>query len=204
MAVTKLSNSGIATGGVLKYDSMLAGNAAYDPGSFESIATVTVGSGGASTIDFTSIPQTYTHLQLQGILRATDGNDMPYVRINNSSSSGDYVWHNLVGNGASVSVGNSIGQGDTYFRLRNMPTSTSTANSFGAFVMDILDYTNTNKNTTIRTLGGNDNNGASPNGFVGISSAVYLPTTAVTRITFLTSANYAEYSTFALFGIKGI
>ena len=40
-------------------------------GSYESIATVTVGSGGSSYIEFTSIPGTYTHLQIRGILRNT-------------------------------------------------------------------------------------------------------------------------------------
>jgi hypothetical protein len=32
---------------------------------YEAIATVEVGSGGASTIDFTSIPSTYTDLVLR-------------------------------------------------------------------------------------------------------------------------------------------
>jgi hypothetical protein len=38
--------------------------------SYESIATVTVGGGGAATVAFTSIPATYTHLQIRGIGRS--------------------------------------------------------------------------------------------------------------------------------------
>ena len=37
-------------------------------GDFESIATVTVGGGGAASIEFTSIPGTYQHLQIRGII----------------------------------------------------------------------------------------------------------------------------------------
>jgi hypothetical protein len=40
-------------------------------GDFESIATVTVGGGGAATVEFTSIPATYTHLQLRYIAQKT-------------------------------------------------------------------------------------------------------------------------------------
>ena len=46
-------------------------------GSFESIATATV-STATPTISFTSIPATYTHLQLRGIAR-----DARTVNVNN-------------------------------------------------------------------------------------------------------------------------
>jgi hypothetical protein len=62
--VYKLSASSVT--GRTNYGSMLAGNPAFEfPTDFESIATVTVGGGGASSISFTSIPATYKHLQLE-------------------------------------------------------------------------------------------------------------------------------------------
>lgn len=208
MAITKLSNSGIATGGVLKYDSMLAGNPAFSPNVFESITTLTASSGTVASFDFTSIPSTYKHLQLRGIVRATDGNDMPWVRINNSSTSSDYMWHNLVGNGQSLSAGNGVGQGDTYFRFRPMANTNSPANSYAGFVMDILDYANTSKIKAIKIRGGHTHNllhGTQSNpAFIGISSGAYFQTSAINRITFITSANYAQYSSIALYGIREV
>ena len=51
----------------------LLGNGAAAGGgtSYESIATVTVGAGGSSSISFTSIPSTYKHLQIRAITRDT-------------------------------------------------------------------------------------------------------------------------------------
>jgi hypothetical protein len=71
--------------------------------SYESIATVTVGSGGAANVEFTSIPATYTHLQVRGIgrsLEANTGVDVQYLRFNSDTGS-NYAWHQLVGNGSS-------------------------------------------------------------------------------------------------------
>ena len=75
--------------------------------SYESIATVTVGSGGSSSIDFTSIPSTYTHLQLRMTARCTaqsGGNPTNvYLRFNSDSGS-NYAWHQLAGNGSAASA----------------------------------------------------------------------------------------------------
>jgi hypothetical protein len=74
--------------------------------------------------------------------------------------------------------------------------------TFGAVVIDILDYANTNKYKTIRSLSGtsyNNNNGA-----VGLFSGSWRNTNAITAITLQASAaNLAQYSQFALYGIKG-
>ena len=61
-----MSISSVKTGAI--GDSLLAGNAAYNPSSFESIATVTLGSSGAVT--FSSIPSTYKALQLRFMAKA--------------------------------------------------------------------------------------------------------------------------------------
>jgi len=66
--VYKLSASSIT--GRTTYGSMLAGNTAYELiGDFESIATVSVGSGGAADVTFSSIPATFTHLQIRYIVK---------------------------------------------------------------------------------------------------------------------------------------
>jgi hypothetical protein len=85
-----------------------------------------------------------------------------------------------------------------YFGLA--PNATSTA--YGAFIVDILDYTNTNKNRTIRSLNGFDANGS---GQVQLVSTLFTSASAITSITIFTyaSGNIEQYSSFALYGIKG-
>lgn len=187
--------------------SMLVGNSFYDPGAYHPIATVSAVSGGSANVEFTSIPSTYTHLQIRGILRDTNsstGFSMIRFNANNVTDSGKYVWHDLTGNGdgnaGAVSVGSSIGQGDTYFRMGRYPLNGQTASSFGALIVDVLDYANTNKNKTFIGLVGSDTNGS---GWISLNSAAYLETTAITSIKITAGGtSLAQYSEFSLYGIK--
>ena len=170
--------------------------------SFESISTVTVGSGGASSITFSSIPSTFQHLQIRGIARSTytlGSSSAIIVQLNGNSTITDYSTHLMDGNGSSASA---YGASDDYPQGAISNANTS-SNIFGAAIIDILDYTNTNKYKTIRILSGNDNNGS---GTIRFSSGgLYSNTDAVTSITLVSgsSANLAQYSSFALYGIKG-
>jgi hypothetical protein len=121
--------------------------------------------------------------------------------INGITDTTKYMWHDLTGNGATMYAGSGVGQGDTFFRNIRYPAATSTANVFGAFVLDVLDYANTNKNKTFRTVGGYDANGS---GWGALTSAGYFETTAVSSIKISAgSTAFAQYSKFALYGIKG-
>jgi hypothetical protein len=168
--------------------------------SYESIATVTVGSGGSADFDFTSIPATYTHLQLRGILRsnsAGSGITTTTFRFNSDTGS-NYAYHNLIGNGTAASTGGVATQ--TTITLTNAPQLSATANAFGVTIIDILDYANTNKYKTIRALHGADLNGS---GQIILSSGLWQSTSAITSINVNPSGNAVEYSQFALYGIKG-
>ena len=80
-------------------------------GTFESIATATVDSGGASTITFSSIPATYTHLQLRVFSDASTPTGFG-LRFNNDSNS---AWHYLKGDGTNATASASTYQaGDIY------------------------------------------------------------------------------------------
>jgi hypothetical protein len=194
MAVTKLSNSGIKTG-VLKYDSMLAGNAAYDPAAFVSIATVAVTSNTA-TITFSSIPQTYTHLQIRGIARTNRASAIDSYQINLNGNT-NTIAHELRGLGSNPVLASS---GNVANGI--VPGANATANVFGAFITDILDYSNANKNKTVRSLVGFDNNGSS--GEIDLTSSFRDSTAAITSITINlgTSNSYVANSHFALYGIR--
>jgi hypothetical protein len=163
-------------------------------GAYDSIATVTVGSGGASSITFSSIPSTYTHLQIRAIGKGANAGGRDILFQLNSDTGSNYNSHQIYGNGSSAvaqAKGTSTNGWFTYWDSAQ----------FGPAVMDILDYSNTNKNTTTRTLGGHDLNGS---GFILLRSGLWMNTSAVTSISFFTdSGNFTEYSQFALYGIKG-
>ena len=191
MAVISIKNK-------TKSGSLLVGNAPFIPSDYESIQTVTVGSGGASSVSFSSIPSTYKHLQVRILTRSTFGaNEWPiFVQLNGNGSG--YAYHDLQGNGSAVSASASSSQ--SLMQLGDTSAANGTANSFGVFIMDILDYADTNKNKTGRTLYGYDLNGS---GKVGLRSGLWANTAAVTSLSFGTGGNFAEYSSFALYGIKG-
>ena len=202
--VYKVSASSIK--GRTNYGSMLAGNTAYElPGEYESIATVTVGAGGAVSADFTSIPSTYQHLQIRFIEReetgVATGTSQLQVRFNNDSGS-NYNLHRLYGNGSSE-LSDNAGASVTSIRVSGNSAASSTADVFGAGIIDILDYTNTNKNTTVRSLAGADFNDS--NGIIFFSSGLWRNTAAITsiQITNLAGVDHNQYSHFALYGIKG-
>ncbi len=169
-------------------------------GSYESIATINVGSGGSSSINFTSIPLTYTHLQIRYIARDGRSNTNSACSLRfNSDSSNNYSEHNIDGSGSAVLAAGTANTSS--LGLVNISGSTAPTNVFGAGVVDILDYTNTNKYKTVRSIGGHENNSS---GFIVFSSGSWRSMSAVTSITILPLvANFSQYSQFALYGIKG-
>ena len=184
------------------YASQITGHLSTN--SFESIQTVTVGSGGQSSISFTSIPQTYKHLQIRSIARtANAAKSEDIVAQFNSDTGANYVQHLLVGNGSTAASYSATGQ--NYIKGVTYGTgTTASANIFGAGVLDILDYTNTNKNSTIRSLAAMDLNEASTFAQMQYWSGLWLNTAAITSITMkcASGANISEYSSFALYGVK--
>lgn len=171
--------------------------------SYESIATVTVGSGGAANIEFTSIPGTYTHLQIRSISKNTNSVGAPAdIRIQFNSDTGtNYARHGFYGSGSAVSQYATTSLAYCDFPL--LVAASDSANIFGAGVIDILDYANANKYKTVRTLAGLDSNGASGQNFILFMSALWLSTSAITSIKITSNtANFAQYSHFALYGCK--
>ena len=174
--------------------------------SYESIATVTVGSGGISVVDFTSIPATYKHLQIRAIGRMTNAGSSTNtisMRIN-SDTGNSYTNHRILGENATVYAQNNVSV--IYFdQMAQWPLASSTASAFGAVIIDILDYANTNKYKTLRSLNGSHGNNTSV-ADIGLTSGVWMSTSAITSIS-ITGTSYsgglAEYSQFALYGIKG-
>ena len=81
-----------------------------------------------------------------------------------------------------------------------MTGSSDTSGIFGAFVIDILDYTNTNKNKVVRMFIADDMNGS---GNIQFGSGVWLNTAAISTIGLTTDySDFLANSSFALYGIK--
>jgi hypothetical protein len=164
-------------------------------GDFESIASTTVGAGGASEVIFSSISSAYTHLQIRCIARnsVTSGN----LRIQFNSDSGtNYSAHQIYADGASVYNFSGVSLG--YIEVGNMP---SNASIFSGHVIDILDYANTNKYKSTKTLHGYDVNGA---GLIQYFSGNWRSTSAITTIrVYAGNDSFAQYSQIALYGVKG-
>ena len=180
--------------------------------SYESIQTTTVGSGGSANIEFTSIPSTYTHLQIRYIgktSRGTYANDALGMRINGDAGN-NYSFHILrtseTSNSATVVQGFGT-QDKINFDYGSMGASGGGNVFFGVGIIDILDYKNTNKYKTVRCLYGVDNNGTVSGVYpiTGISSGLWQNTNAITSIelnTPATGASFTQYSQFALYGVK--
>ena len=168
-------------------------------GDFESIATVTVGSGGAADVQFTSIPSTYQHLQIRAVCRGATAATTVALRSRlNGDTGSNYARHQLYGDGSAAGA-NAASSSDIMV-IGEITAASATADIFGGFVLDILDYANTSKYKTLRNLLGNERNGA---GDIIIRSNLWMSTSAITSISFYAaSGNLAQHSTFALHGIK--
>ena len=174
-------------------------------GDFEAISSVTVGSGGAASIEFTSIPSTFAHLQVRYVVRsarASNTRDNMALRVGNGSidTGSNYAYHFIQGLGASAGAGALASA--SYKLLGYAPASSATANVFGAGVVDILDYANTSKTKTSRALSGVDNNGDQYLG-IDVSSGLWNSTSAIDSIRiYAFNANLVQHSTAALYGVK--
>jgi hypothetical protein len=172
--------------------------------SYQSIATYTLGSN-QTTITFSSIPATFTHLQLRIFARTNRVGGVEanlLIRFNNDTST-NYTYHDLYSDGTTATA-SAGGASQTSIIANRLTGADAAASIFGAIVADVLDYTSTNKNKTVRALGGVDRNGA---GGISFSSGLWFKAPeAINRIDLTTIAGTADFiadSSFALYGIKG-
>ena len=166
------------------------------PDTFTLIASSTVGAGGAASIDFTSIPSTYTDLVLkvsgrQGAENAFD------ITFNGATTS--YAVKRLQGDGSSA-VSNDAAGTTTAIRVIGIASSGSTANTFGNSEIYIPNYAgSTNKSVSID--GVNENNASEA--YMNLAAGIRSNTAAINQITITPRAgSLAEFSTAYLYGIS--
>lgn len=160
------------------------------------ISSVTVGAGGASSIDFTSIPATYTDLLIQGSLRTDQAASFSYsyMKFNNNASSYSSKW--LYGTGAAAgSTGFSTAQ------VMDIDAANNTASTFTNFAIYVPNYAgSTNKSYSIDSA--MEQNGTTA--YAELIAGLWSNTSAINQVTFTLDSTYkyAQYSTVYLYGIK--
>jgi hypothetical protein len=197
MAVTRLTTNGL-TG--TKYDIASADNYYMEP-----IATNLLGSA-TSSVTFSGIPSTYKHLQLRLLLRGdySGGNFNGNILLRfNSDSGSNYTRHLLYAQNNSSALAFGAASTSSAYAGAAPNASTGISNTFAGGITDILDYANTSKYKTVRTLQGYDTNGG--NQRLSFESSVWMNTAPITSITIISdnADNWVINSRFSLYGIKG-
>lgn len=162
---------------------------------YKFIASSTVGAGGAATVTFSSIPQTYTDLKVLVCARSTAANAFGYFDFN--SSSANFSRRTLVLNGSAVQ---SYSANDNLVFTNTQ--SGTTASTFNNAEIYIPNYTSANYKS-FSADSAVENNHATDFILEQLSSHLWSNTAAITSIMFTPgSGSWAQYSTFYLYGIK--
>ena len=165
---------------------------------YKAIATVTVSGGGAASIDFTSIPSTYTDLVVL-ISGRSFRNDSPQdvisIGINGSYTNVSGV--RLGGNGSTPFAG-----GGAIDYLGVAVGDTATASTFGNSFIYFPNYANTSYNKNISASGVGENNATEVT--TQLAAGLWSSTSAITQINLKpqSGSNWKQYSTATLYGIK--
>lgn len=174
-------------------------------GGYDALASVTVPSGGVSTISFAGIPSGYKHLQVRMTAqtnRGTYGIDEANLTFNGDTSS-NYRGHLMFGDG-STTYGNS--QSGAYIQVGSGCLGTTTGSNFGTIIIDILDYSSSSKLKTIRNINGTDVNGTvgTLGGRLGLGSGLWSSSAPITSLSLAptNSSLFTQHSQFALYGVK--
>jgi hypothetical protein len=170
---------------------------------YDSLSSVTVPSGGATSVSFVGIPSGYQHLQLRCFARTnySTGSDYFPVILNGDTTT-TYRTHQLFGVGSGTPTANAYT--DTTNGMYAQRIGGNPQAYFGGVIIDLLDYASVTKNKVMRSFGGVDFNGTAE-GQVYFNSGLYLVSnTAISTITLNggSGGTFLQYSQFALYGVK--
>ena len=164
------------------------------------VSTVTVGSGGAASIDFSSIPQTGTDLYLVTSIRGNSGLEFNTVSIKfNNDSSSAYSWRRLLGNGSTAS--SSTQTTTTFMSFIAGNGAGGTSNVFSNSSYYLPNYAQ----SVVKSIsfdGVVENN--HPTGYQVMHAGLWNSTAAITSISLLPSGSstiFDQYSTASLYTI---
>lgn len=195
MPIKSLSQSSLTN--FQKYSSMLAGNAAFSPSAYDLLETQVLTSS-ASSVTFTGLDSysDYKHLQIRAVTKGshTSFDETSLFRLNSDSGS-NYAAHRLQANGSTVFSNGYTSQ--TSGRFGILSGSNGGNLGWSATVWDLMDFSNTSKYKTSRSLSGMKDAAS----IVLMNSALWMNTAAVTSIEIIPNAgNYLTGSRFSLYG----
>ena len=171
------------------------------PITYNKIASVAVGAGGASSIDFTAIPATYTDLCVKLSTRRSDTTE-GYLSLRfNANSGSNYSNRTLRGTGTAAS--SSSDSSATFLDFWVIDGSGYTANTFASTDIYIPNYAGSaNKSVSAENVAENNATGS----YMQMTAGLWAQTAAINQITFYAagapSGTFAQYSTATLYGIK--
>lgn len=173
-------------------------------GSFDLIESVVLSSPTTANILFSSIPQGYKHLQLRTSIKTDQATFLWHgmvLRLNEDGTANSHSTHALKVASSSLT--------STYSSQNRSEIGTTGGNNasnqiFNAAIVDILDYSSSTKNTTIRAFSGAIIGNNSVDWHLNFSSGAYFNTAAVTSLQVIAfNANAIAGSRFSLYGIRG-
>jgi hypothetical protein len=171
------------------------------PNTFELIASSTVGSGGAASIDFTSIAASWTDLFLVHSCRVNDTGNADMVVQFNGDTGANYSFRRL--NSSGIGVTSDAGSSNALFGLAGLANGTSsTASTFGNTTVYIPNY----KASTTKSISYDsvvEINSATGNN-LALGAAIWTDTAAITSIKLraFSGNNFLQHSTAYLYGVK--
>ena len=165
---------------------------------FKKIQTVTVGSGGAASIQFTSIPQTYTDLKIVVSCRTNRADVKDYIAVRPNGSTTNDASITLSGDGTTASS-------DTESAVIIVTTTGGTATSsvFGNADIYINNYTSANYKS-IHMEGVAENNATESR--IQLSAGLWSSTAAITSLDLVPfiGTSFSQYSTATLYGVANV
>jgi hypothetical protein len=166
----------------------------------EAIATTYLEADAAS-VTFSGIPTTYEHLQIRmssrNTLASTTGN--PTLEFNGTAGTA-YSSHSMNAfNTTPDSDSSETGDG-SMLTPKQTTGATANATDFASAIIDILDYRNALKNTTVMAISGSGITTAVP--YVSFASGLFDDTTVITSITLDSNGSWMRGSVFTLYGLN--
>ena len=165
---------------------------------YSKLAEVTVGSGGAATIDFNNIPQNYNDLVIKISGRSTNTSTARGIFIVFNSSTSGYTDRFLRGSGSSATSATNNGGGSKIY-LGEATASDATASTFSNIEVYIPNYAgSTNKSVSVDSA--QEHNATEA--YATLVSGLWSNVTAIISLSLTTSLNLAQHSTATLYGVK--
>jgi hypothetical protein len=164
---------------------------------YEAIATVTVGAGGASSISFSSIPNTFKDLLVKISARNNRADTTDHILIGFNGSTSSITNRQLYGFATSVGSITSVPRSVGFVNSAN-----ATANTFSNNEIYIPNYAGSN-NKSYTADAVDENNTSGDNG-LWFTAGLWSNTSAITSIEFTNNigTSFVQYSTATLYGIK--